>query len=312
MYSQISEKLKMVSQTNLTPTITMNRFCHIPNQVAFVCKHYPCEIGGYHDHDFFEINYIQKGECVNFVEGEAIYMPEGSFILLNTATFHTLYAPKKDSIIYNILLDKEWFLKVIERYPLPDTAMGKFFSLCCGENFPIYVLSERSAESLKEILTYQCNHNNESSMLTEANILYCVNSMMNEKDSILSPTQKRFNKTMHKIQSYVNQNFNTVTLESLSAHIGYSTTHTGRLFKKYMKKSFSVFVKELKIEHAKYLLKFSQKPIAEISEVIGYENPEHFCRTFKSDMGMSPKEYRQKYTSFQSETKEVLKDEQTK
>ncbi len=292
MYNQIAEKLKMVSQTNLAPTITISRFCRIPNQVAFVCKHFPCEIGGYHDHDFFEINYIQKGECVNFVEGEAIHMREGSFILLNTATFHTLYAPNEDSIVYNILLDKEWFLKVIERYPLPDTAMGKFFSLCCGETFPIYVLSERSAESLKEILTYQCNHRNESSMLTEANILYCVNSMMNEKDSILSPTQKSYNKIMHKMQSYVNQNFNTVTLESLSAHIGYSTTHTGRLFKQYTGKSFTLFVKELRIEHAKYLLRFSTKPISEISDMIGYENPEHFCRTFKAETGFTPKEYR--------------------
>lgn len=293
MYNQIAEKLKMVSQTNLVPTITIGRFCPIPNQVAFVCKHFPCEIGGYHDHDFFEINYIQKGECVNFVEGEAIYMREGSFILLNTATFHTLYAPNEDSIVYNILLDKEWFLKVIERYPLPDTAMSKFFSMLGGETFPIYVLSEHSSEEIKDILTYQYNHKNEASILTEANILYCVNSMMNEQGAVISQTQKCFNKTMHKIQSYVNQNFNTVTLESLSAHIGYSTTHTGRLFKQYTGKSFSTFVKELKIEHAKYLLRFSQKPISEISEIIGYENPEHFCRTFKVDTGMSPKKYRQ-------------------
>lgn len=219
-------------------------------------------------------------------------MREGSFILLNTATFHVLYAPKEDSVIYNILLDKEWVLKVLERYPLPDTAMGKFFSLCYGETFPIYVISDHSSESIKEILTYQFTHKSEASVLTEANILYCVNSMMNEKDSILSPTQKSYNKIMHKMQSYVNQNFNTVTLESLSAHIGYSTTHTGRLFKQYMGKSFTLFVKELRIEHAKYLLRFSTKPISEISDMIGYENPEHFCRTFKAETGFTPKEYR--------------------
>ena len=98
---------------------------------------------------------------------------------------------------------------------------------------------------------------------------------------------------MYTIESYVNQNFNTVTLESLADHVGYSSTHTGRLFKKYMKKSFSTFIKELRIKHAKYLLSFSEKPISEISEIVGYENPEHFCRIFKSDVGTSPKEYRQ-------------------
>ncbi len=296
MYNQITETLKKVSQTNLIPTITIDSFCKIPNQVAFVCRHFPCMIPGYHDHDCFEINYIKKGECVNFVEGEPIYMAEGSFILFNTATFHTLYAANEESIVYNILLDKEWFLQIIKRYPLPDTDMGKFFSLCEGETFPIYVFSEKSSDDIKEILTYQCEHKEKASILTEANVLYCVNSMMNEKGAVISRATKSFNKMMHKIQTYVNQNFNTVTLETLSAHIGYSTTHTGRLFKQYMKKSFSVFIKELKLKHAKSLLRFSTKPISEISEIVGYENPEHFCRTFKADVGISPKDYRQKAT----------------
>ena len=61
-----------------------------------------------------------------------------------------------------------------------------------------------------------------------------------------------------------------------------------------MKKSFSTFIKELRLKHAKSLLQFSAKPISEISEIVGYENPEHFCRTFKADVGITPKEYRQK------------------
>lgn len=59
MYNQITETLKKVSQTNLIPTITIDSFCKIPNQVAFVCRHFPCMIPGYHDHDCFEINYIK-------------------------------------------------------------------------------------------------------------------------------------------------------------------------------------------------------------------------------------------------------------
>ena len=280
--------------TKSLPTVSISNYCAIPDQVAFVCRHFPHMIPGYHDHDCFEINYIKKGECINFVEGESIYMEEGSFILFNTATFHTLYAANEESIVYNILLDKEWFLQLIKRYPLPDTDVGKFFTLCEGETFPIYVFSEKSDDGLKEILTYQCEHKDEASILTEANVLYCVDSMMNEKGARLSSARKTFDKTMYKIQTYVNQNFNTVTLESLSAHIGYSTTHTGRLFKQYMKKSFSTFIKELRIKHAKSLLRYSAKPISEISEIVGYENPEHFCRTFKSDVGISPKDYRQK------------------
>lgn len=305
MYNQITEKLKSVALTKSMPTVSLNTYCPHPNQVAYVCRHYPHMIPGYHDHDLFEINYVQKGECINFVEGEAVYMPEGSFIVLNTAIFHTLYALYEDSMVYNILLDKEWLLQVIKRYPLPKTDMGKFFSSVGDEAFPAYVFSQKSSNAIKDILTYQCEHRNEASVLTEANILYCVNSMMNESGAVMSSTKKSFDSTMYAIESYVNQNFNTVTLESLSAHVGYSTTHTGRLFKKYMKKSFSTFIKELRIKHAKYLLSFSAKPISEISEIVGYENPEHFCRVFKSDMGVSPKEYRQSAKKSSNSQKEL-------
>ena len=293
MYNQLTQKIKKVAMTKSLPTISINTYCPVPNQVAFVCRHFPHMIPGYHDHDFFEITYVQKGVCINFVEGEVVYMPEGSFIALNTATFHTLYAPYEDSVVYNILLDKEWFLQVLKRYPIPQTDMGRFFSSAGEESFPIYVFSKTSSVALSDILTYLCEHRNEASMLTEANILYCVNSMMNEKDSVMSSTKKSFDKTMYTIESYVNQNFNTVTLEALADHIGYSPTHTSRLFKKYMKKSFSSFVTELRLKHAKSLLAFSAKPIAEISKIVGYENPEHFCRMFKADVGISPKEYRQ-------------------
>ena len=294
MYNDVVEMLQKNAKARPETTAYMERYCKNPNLVAYVCRHSPCEIGGYHDHEFFEINYIKKGRAVNFIEGESLYMPEGSFILLHTGISHTLYAPDKDSIIYNVLLNKEWLLETVRRYPLPNTAMGRFFSLAEGNSYPMYVFSSASSEKVENILTEQFYNKSNSTLLTEANILYCINDMMNESRCVLSATQKTSNKIMLEILSYVNQNFNTVTMESLSEHIGYSTTHIGRMFKKYIGKSFTDIVRNLRREHAEYLLRFSNRPIAEISSIIGYENTEHFSRIFKKDTGMSPREYRKK------------------
>ena len=292
MYNKVIETLQGNAKTRLEKTATMEKYCELSNQVAYVCHHYPCEIGGYHDHDFYEINYVKKGECVNFVEGEVIYMPEGSFILLHTGTFHTLYAPDENSIIYNVLLKKEWFLETVRRYPLPHTAMGEFISLAGGETYPEYVYSPHSSEAVEKKLTDLCNNRKKALLSTEANVLFCLSEMLNEEDSVLSQTMKTSDKSMQKIMSYINQNFNSVTMESLSEYIGYSTTHIGRMFKKHIGKSFSEVVRKLRRDHAEYLLKFSNYQISEISAMIGYENVEHFCRIFKKDMGMSPREYR--------------------
>ncbi len=40
------------------------------------------------------------------------------------------------------------------------------------------------------------------------------------------------------------------------------------------------------------MLTSSSKTVAEISEAVGYENVEHFPRTFKKQVGISPDRYR--------------------
>ena len=43
---------------------------------------------------------------------------------------------------------------------------------------------------------------------------------------------------------------------------------------------------------AKKLLEYSQKPIYEISEIVGYKNATHFTAAFKKQEGTTPKKFR--------------------
>jgi YesN/AraC family two-component response regulator len=55
-------------------------------------------------------------------------------------------------------------------------------------------------------------------------------------------------------------------------------------------------VRQIKMNRAKNFLTDTNVPIEEISQEIGYMNPEHFIRTFKKLFGMPPGEYRRKYS----------------
>lgn len=293
MEDQIVVALQQNAISKLEKTATFERYSKIPNQVVCICRHHPCSIGGYHDHDFFEINYVKKGSCVNFIEGETLYMPEGSFVLINIGIFHTLYAPDEDSMIYNVLLDKDWLLNVIKRHPPENVTVSDFISSVGADPRPLYMYSPTSSKKAEDILADQYNDTASPSILKEINLMRFLCEIMSAEGYVISSAKKTTNKTMQELLSYVNQNFNTVTLESLSDYIGYSTTHIGRMFKKHLGKSFSDFVRSIRINHAEYLLSFSGMPISEISSTVGYENAEHFCRVFKSEMGLSPRTYRQ-------------------
>lgn len=51
-----------------------------------------------------------------------------------------------------------------------------------------------------------------------------------------------------------------------------------------------------RIDSAKEQLRFSQKAVSEIAYCLGYENPTHFSRQFRKNVGMSPQQYRRKLT----------------
>ena len=300
MNTQEIEKLKNEALNRKSQTLSIDRFCVIPNQKATVCRHFPCELGCYHNHNFFEINYVKKGHCVNFIEDRAIYMSEGSFILLHTDVFHTVYAPDESCIIYNVLLRKEWFLDTVKSYPLPNTAMGRFLSLAGNASYPEYVYSAHTPDEVGPVLTSLFETREQVSLITESQILFCLAKLMEKKESILSDRQRTSDEMMLSILSFINNNFQTVTMDTLSAHLGYSKTHICRLFRQHLHKSFGETVRSIRREHAEFFLRSTDHSISEISCLVGYENPEHFCRIFKKDHGISPSEYRKKYSIEQS------------
>lgn len=56
-----------------------------------------------------------------------------------------------------------------------------------------------------------------------------------------------------------------------------------------------VYLQKLRIENAKRLLELTNQTFSEITWKVGYENPGSFQKLFKSETGLSPKEYRSRF-----------------
>lgn len=91
---------------------------------------------------------------------------------------------------------------------------------------------------------------------------------------------------------YINQNYSTVTLKTLSEAFHYSESFLSRMIHRQAGKTFSRIVQDCKMAHGKELLEFTNIPIGQICEIIGYSSPEHFSRIFKREYQVSPSDYR--------------------
>ena len=56
--------------------------------------------------------------------------------------------------------------------------------------------------------------------------------------------------------------------------------------------SFSVFLRQIRMEHARELLERENFSVTEVALMTGYNDTSQFIRFFKQETGMTPKKYR--------------------
>lgn len=97
-----------------------------------------------------------------------------------------------------------------------------------------------------------------------------------------------------RIKEYLLRHFaEEVTLESISAALGYSRTYFSRLFKRLFGKNFVAYLTDLRIEEAKRLLKNEALGIREVASRTGFRDGAYFSSTFRRLTGQTPSEYQE-------------------
>lgn len=84
-----------------------------------------------------------------------------------------------------------------------------------------------------------------------------------------------------------------LSLDILSARVGYSEYHLSRKFKQETGVSISAYIKTARIDRAKLLLKTTTLPISQIAIKLQFCSSSHFASVFRTMTGQSPLEYRE-------------------
>lgn len=88
-----------------------------------------------------------------------------------------------------------------------------------------------------------------------------------------------------------------LTLAELSARAGISDFHFNRMFSTVAGVTLKQYVLGRKLAVAAELLRATDRPVIDIALELGFEYAEVFSRAFKSQLGVSPMEYRRRYTA---------------
>ncbi|MBD0378788.1 response regulator transcription factor [Paenibacillus sedimenti] len=83
-------------------------------------------------------------------------------------------------------------------------------------------------------------------------------------------------------------------LLDVAKRVNMSRSYFSRCFRDIVGQTFNDYVRDIRVEHAKALLRQTGKTIGWIAAQSGYPNEKYFCRVFRDVTGMLPSEFRKK------------------
>lgn len=100
------------------------------------------------------------------------------------------------------------------------------------------------------------------------------------------------------IAAYIEQHpHEEITLQDISERFYLSREYISRKFKQETNGNLSDFIAEVRIKRAKELLANGQLKIAQVAELVGFQDEKYFSRVFKKRTNCSPNDYRKHHYS---------------
>jgi AraC-like DNA-binding protein len=254
----------------------------------------------WHYHPEIELVHIHKGIGTRFIGNKIERFKPDEMILLGSNLPHLFRCDKK-------YYDNGKTLKAEASvvHFVPSLLGDAFYNL--PENKSLTKLFNKSKQGIK--ITGKTK--NTVSLLIEKlytaqgmarlilllDILYCIavskgNRPISAKSFDFSWGETENNR-LNSIYQYILANFcRGITLEQIAAVANLTPHSFCRYFKSRTKKTFSVFMLEIRIENACKLLNETDKSVADVCYESGFNNFSNFNRYFKNLTGYTPLQYK--------------------
>lgn len=251
---------------------------HITNgHISAEKKHYNSRVKP-HCHDFFEFEYIVSGEGTYSIDGVEYEIKEKTLYFMTPVNFHSV--DMKNTIFYNVMFSADMcnisiLSRLFAKTPIKITVSAETHSFLC---------------SMLEELTVSCDNIKYASLILETLIT---------KFSLLAAIKedRNISSDIRSTQLYILENFKRkLTLSDAAKYALLSESHFSRKFARECGKSFKEYLNSVRFEYAGKLLVYSDMTVMQICTECGFDDYPNFVRRFGQKMGMSPVNFRRKYS----------------
>lgn len=253
-------------------------------------------------HDFWEMVYIDKGEMICTADKNRFVLKSGEMTFHKPNEFHNLsgdnsVAPNVSIITFQcrsramryfegkiFKLDAQeksllsmLFSEGLSRYRLMDERNPLLQKLVELDSAP-YGSSQMTKNLLEVFLIRLCRHTDVITKHMRRSVVI---------DGVDVPYQAK------EIVDFLRSNlYNKIGIQDIVRHTGKSESTVKALFAQYRSNGIMQYYNSLKIREARRLIREGRYNMAQISDMLHFDNPQYFSKCFKKFTNMTPREYK--------------------
>jgi len=249
-----------------------------------------------HRHDYVEVIYMCSGKSTHLVNGREVQLEQGELLFLSQSATHSVRKTREEDIAVNFIVLPDFFSTTLSVIGEEETPIRRFLIDClCGQDtgpgFLHFRVSDivpiqNLVENLLWILINETPNRRRMSQMTMTLLLM---QLLGHTEALVSEDQ---DEAVWQALRYVEANYTRASLTELADGLHYDLSWLSREIKRKTGKTYTQIVQEKRLAQAAFLLKNTDRNVADIAVAVGYENISYFHRIFQSAYGKSPKHYR--------------------
>lgn len=246
-------------------------------------------------HDFCELIYVDKGYIVVDSESFSGALSENQLIVHKPGEVHSLHCVEDvypDVIVIGFEC-RSPFIEPLSNSPVTlDNEHKKLLSKILNDGMSVYTppFNVPYTVDMQKRPTYPFGNDQLLKIHLEEFLITLVNNA--QANTPETHTKGATVATLELVYQYINENYTKkISLDNLCSIFATNKTTLCRGFKNRYGITILDYINDLKLKHAKRMLREEKYSITEISEQCGFNSVHYFCRFFTKNTGIPPKKY---------------------
>ncbi len=249
-------------------------------------------------HDFWEMVYVDSGMVEVTSDGKPLILKQGEIIFHKPNEFHTIRSYDSSPNIFVIsFVCKSAAMRFFENYT--DAVSKHLKPLLAGiihEAENTYYIPKNDTSPIKLELKPTAKVGGEQliQLYLEQFLITLLRDVSEKQEISFLPTKESVEtQLVSQIKQFIRSKAaEKVKVEDICNTFGYSKSYLSLLFKEQTGYPLSQYHTRCQIEEAKKMIRQNRYNISQISDLLGFDNPQYFARVFKRVTALTPTEFR--------------------